>query len=285
MNPVSHSASATSPPANRPLEIEPWSNRFLVHRVSAALLPLAVRAGIAPNMVSLAGLGLGLMAAAAYFHWANPLWATFGFVLMIGWHVMDGLDGALARATGRTSAFGRLLDGVADYSTFVAVNIMLVLSLENWPRALAVAIVSGAAHILQSLFFEAERETYIRRIAGRFTAGKRSVAGGVIERLYNRGEAWLGNRTRDFDTRLAAMAPSEAHAALARWRARAAPRMLLLNPLSANGRTIAIWLACLLGSPYFYWIWEIVALSLLALAGGRYLRQSERAGDIPAQVA
>jgi phosphatidylglycerophosphate synthase len=262
----------------RPPEIEPWSNRLLIHRAAAALLPLAVRAGIAPNAISISGLALGLLAAVAYTRWSDPLWATGGFVLMIGWHIMDGLDGALARATGRTSAFGRLLDGVADYATFVAVNVVLVATSGDWHAALGLAMLSGAAHVLQSLFYEAERETYCRRIAGRFAATVRSAAGGMAERLYNRGEAWLGNRTRPFDEQLAASTPEQRALLLAHWQHQAAPRLMLLAPLSANGRTLAIWLACLAGAPYAYWIWELAGLTVLALAGGHYLRQSERIG-------
>lgn len=269
--------------SNRPREIEPWSNRLLVHRAANALLPLAVRARVSPNMVTMTGLAFGLVAACAYYRWESPIYATLGFVLMVGWHIMDGLDGAVARATGRTSAFGRLLDGVADYSTFVAVNIMLIITQDEWLPALCVALVSGAAHILQSLFYEAERETYIRRVAGRFSAAQRTVAGGLIEQLYNRGEKWLGNYTRPFDIALANAGAADRQTWLDEWRACAAPRIMLLTPLSANGRTFAIWIACLLGSPYFYWFWEIVVLTLLALVGGRYLRQAEqRAADRPA---
>lgn len=263
-------------PPGRPPEIEPWSNRLLVHRLSAFLLPPAIRSGISPNAVSVTGLGLGLFAALAYTRWHDPLWATSGLLLMIGWHVMDGLDGALARATGRTSDFGRLVDGIADYSTFVAVNIALVLASPQPLAALGLAAVSGCAHILQSLFYEAERETYVRRISGRFTASPRKAVGGIVERLYNQGERWLGNQTRPFDHALAGSPPDASTCMLARWRKSAAPRMMMLTPLSANGRTLAIWIACMAGSPVFYWAWEIVALTLLALVGGRWLRQAER---------
>ncbi|MFA7440720.1 MAG: CDP-alcohol phosphatidyltransferase family protein [Sphingomonadaceae bacterium] len=263
-------------PPGRPPEIEPWSNRLVVHRLSAALLPKAIHSGIAPNVVSVFGLGLGLAAALAYTHWYEPLWATVGFLLMIGWHVMDGLDGALARATGRTSDFGRLVDGIADYTTFVAVNIALALTSPYPWAAMGLAVISGCAHILQSLFYEAGRETYIRRIAGRFDSTPRRDVGGFVERLYNRGERWLGNRTRPFDGMLASAPPAQRAEMLAHWREKAAPRMMMLTPLSANGRTLAIWIACLMGSPIFYWAWEIVALTLLALVGGRWLRQAER---------
>lgn len=277
MNATPNQISPSQP--SRPKEIEPWSNRLVVHRASAALLPVAIRLGISPNSVTIAGFLLGIVAAFAYFHWREPFFATAGFLLMIGWHIMDGLDGALARATGRSTPFGRLLDGIADYSTFVAVNIALVLTMPDWRKALAMAVVSGIAHIFQSMFYEAERETYIRRVRGNFQASARSQAGGMVEMLYNKGEALLGNRTRAFDRVIADTPMDRRSKPVEAWRAKAAPRMMLLSPLSANGRTIAIWVACMAGSPAYYWAWETVALTILALAGGAYLRQSEHVAE------
>ncbi|QMW21833.1 CDP-alcohol phosphatidyltransferase family protein [Sandaracinobacteroides saxicola] len=262
--------------SSRPREIEPLSNRLLIHRVSNALLPLAIRAGIHPNLVSLTGLACGLLAALAYAEWRYPLACLAGLVLMLAWHIADGLDGSLARATGKTSDFGRLVDGIADYATFVAVYLALALSLENWPLALAVAVLSGALHALQSMFYEAERATYIRRLSGRFAATPRSAAGGPIERLYNRGEAWLGNRTRPFDDHLRRAPPAHHQALLAAWASAAAPRLKALTLLSANARTVAIFLACIAGSPWLFWAYEIIGLTLLALFLGRRLRQVEQ---------
>lgn len=260
----------------RPLEIEPLSNRYGIHRAALALLPAAIRLGIHPNMVTLAGLGFGLLAGLAYHRWADWRFATLGFALMLAWHVMDGLDGKLARATGKTSDFGRLLDGVADYATFVAVNLAIVFSFEDWGWLLALALLSGAFHALQSQFYEGERATYTRRCAGRFEAVVRPVTGGFVERLYNQGEELLGNRTRAFDAELAAAGPAERARLLEAWRPRAARILHLMGPLSANGRTFAIWLAALAGSPLLYWAWEILALTALALAAARALRQAER---------
>lgn len=266
--------TATSDP-NRPPEIEPPSNRLLVHRLSAALLPVALRAGVHPNTVTMTGLACGVLAALAYWHWRDPLLATLGFVAMIGWHVMDGLDGQLARASGKTSDFGRLLDGIADYSTFVLVYLALALSQPAPGPALLLAVAGGVAHIGQSLFYEAARATYIRRRRGRFEAEPRPAAGGLVERLYNRGEALLGNRTGPLDHALAAASPTGRDALWQRWTARSVPAMRLIAPLSANGRTIAIWVACMIGDPRLYWWWEIAALTLLALVGSARLRQAE----------
>lgn len=260
----------------RPAEIEPFTNRLVVHRLSGALLPLAIRAGIHPNAVSVAGLGFGLAAAWCYHQWRDPWMATAGFASMIAWHVCDGLDGTLARATGRTSAVGRLLDGLADYGTFIAVYLSLAFSLADPWLTLPLAVASGAAHALQSAFYEAERATYIRRRRGQYRATERSEAGGPFERLYNRAEQLLGNRTRPFDARLAGMDPAAATRAAASWAAAAAPRVRLLTLLSANARTVAIYLACITFGPVAFWLYELFALGALAMAGGARLRALER---------
>lgn len=260
---------------SRPTEIEPLSNLWLVHRLSRALLPVMLRLGVHPNMVTMTGLLAGCAAAWAYWQWRDPWFATLGFLFMIIWHVMDGLDGQLARATGKSSDFGRLLDGIADYSTFVLVYLALALSHTHAGPALMLAITAGGAHIFQSLFYEAARETYIRRRRGRFAAQPRPEAGGFAERLYNRGEAWLGNRTTRLDHHLQALPAREQQKCLAVWQTKAARIMRRISLLSANGRTFAIWVACMAGNPIYYWLWEVVALSLMALVALRLLRQSE----------
>lgn len=259
----------------RPIEIEPLSNRFLIHPLAGALLAPAARAGLHPNVVTGAGLLFGLLAGLAYLDWTDWRFATAGFGLMICWHVMDGLDGKLARATGKTSDIGRLLDGVADYATFVAVNLALALTHADPALAVSLALVSGLCHALQSQFYEGERATYIRRLSGRFDAVVRPAAGGFVERLYNRGEALLGNCARPFDHMAASAPPAVRTRMLAHWQPRAARTLRWMSPLSANGRTIAIFIAALLKEPMLYWAWEIVVLTLLSLAAARSLRQAE----------
>jgi hypothetical protein len=260
----------------RPIEIEPLSNRLVVHRLSAALLPRAIAWRVHPNVATLAGLVSGLAAAAAYTHWADWRLATLGFLLMLGWHVMDGLDGQLARATGTASDTGRLLDGIADYSTFVAVYLALAFTHPHPGAALALAVAAGAAHALQAQFYEGERATWIRRSAGIFRPVARPETGGLAERLYNRGEALLGNRARPFDLRLEQATPAQRKVLLAAWQPRAARTLRAMSPLSANGRTVAIWLAALAGEPMLFWLWELVGLTLVALAAARALRQAEQ---------
>jgi hypothetical protein len=103
-----------------------------------------------------------------------------------------------------------------------------------------------------------------------------------MERLYNRGEALLGNRERPFDAALRAAGPGARPAMLAAWQPRAARILRRLSPVSANGRTLAIYLAVLAGEPLLYCLWEIVALTLLSLAAASALRQAESLAEQPA---
>ncbi|TFU06484.1 CDP-alcohol phosphatidyltransferase family protein [Polymorphobacter arshaanensis] len=275
-SPLQQSTSTGTPTGGnmdaRPPSIETPTNRWFIHRIAAALLPPAIRLGIHPNTVSLMGLAFGAGAGFAYWQWRDPWMATLGFILMIGWHICDGLDGQLARATGKVTALGRLLDGVCDYATFIMVLLPIALSFDNWPLTLTLALASGVAHALQSAYYEGERESWIRRSRGIFTVRPRSNAGGFIERSYNKIESTLGNRERPVDAWLAAN-PQR----LPQYLAATAPVMRTMAILSANSRTVAIWTACMIGLPVTYWLWELIGLSLFAMMLAGRLRQVETA--------
>ncbi len=96
--------------------------RFLepVRRVSAAIMRpvvlLLARLGVSPNAVSLSQVPLGL----AIFFFIEPL-PRLAFLLMVLAILIDGLDGALARYTGRASAYGALVDQYADHTREILV--------------------------------------------------------------------------------------------------------------------------------------------------------------------
>jgi CDP-diacylglycerol--serine O-phosphatidyltransferase len=255
----------------RPVQIEDLTNRFVIHRLSARLLPLAVRLGIHPNAVSLAGLACAFLSGAAYYHWRQPLAVLLGFLLMCGWHVCDGLDGQLARATGKATAFGRVVDGVCDYLAFFAVLIPVAISFPDWQAKLSLALTAGAAHAIQAAWYEGEREAWKRRARGEFMPQPRRTTGHWIEAGHNAMERALGTRAREIDPVLAAVPTARAP-----YFAATAPLLRALTPVSANGRTMAIPLFCLTGHAEWYWYWELFGLSLFALLMAALLRASER---------
>lgn len=250
--------------------IEDPSNLWLVHPTADRLLAPALRLGIHPNIVSFTGMGFGALAGYFYAHWQNPAAVLAGFVLMVGWHVMDGLDGKLARASGKTSPLGRLIDGLCDYMVFFLVLLPIVFSFDDWPPVLALALASGLCHALQSAWYEGEREAWKRRARGVFHVEPRPAARFWGERGYNAIEERLGSGTKPIDVRLAANP-----ALLDRYLDATAPHLRRLSLLSANNRTIAIAIACLAGNPKLYWYWEIFILSGAAVLLAVTLRRTE----------
>lgn len=82
--------------------------------MSRALDPLGhrlARAGITPNAITLVGT-LGVVVAALVFFTSGG-WFT-GTMVIWFFVMLDVLDGAVARASGKTSAFGAVLDSTCD---------------------------------------------------------------------------------------------------------------------------------------------------------------------------
>jgi phosphatidylglycerophosphate synthase len=79
--------------------------------------------GASANAVTLVGLGFGLGAAGlVWAGWSGLVVAVF----LLGGRLADGLDGAVARARGKTD-FGGFLDIVCDFAFYGAVPLAFVL--------------------------------------------------------------------------------------------------------------------------------------------------------------
>lgn len=83
---------------------------------------LAAR-GIGADAVSLAGLAVGLAAALA-IALSAPVWLALA--LLLASRLADGLDGAVARARGKTD-FGGYLDILCDFTFYAAIPLAFVL--------------------------------------------------------------------------------------------------------------------------------------------------------------
>jgi len=90
------------------------------------------RAGWSPNAITLAGLALVAAACAAYVVHRSEL--LFGLTLAVAF-AFDGLDGAVARLTGRATRFGGYLDAVIDRYQEVLVFATIAWARDLWPAA------------------------------------------------------------------------------------------------------------------------------------------------------
>jgi hypothetical protein len=281
-----------SEPVQRASEIEEVTNLYLIHPASSFLTPWFARLGVTPNAVSFAGMGFGILAGFAYYHYRDLRWTVAGFLLMVAWHVMDGADGQLARLTNAQSELGKVLDGICDYVTFIAVYSALAAALSgdtagwSWP----LAVVAGLCHALQSAANEVQRQEYSFWGLGRNSGRSRSPSRGksrdhaprpmeALHRLYVGAQRAVLGQLVEFRDRLGdtiAKASSD-HAAAIRGRYREifGPAVRRWSILSANYRTIGIFIGAAIKRPQYYFAFEILGFSailvlLLAYQRSRY---------------
>lgn len=79
-------------------------------RIMLPLGGVAAKTGLGPNAVTILGL-LASAATAGAFAYGN---LTYALILLALTSLFDILDGAVAKATGKTTRFGGFLDSVAD---------------------------------------------------------------------------------------------------------------------------------------------------------------------------
>ena len=87
------------------------SNRALSDKIWNLLASPLIAIGMSPNQVTMAGLVLVMANCGAYVWHRNSFWFGLGLAFSFAF---DGLDGAVARRTGKSSKFGGYLDAVID---------------------------------------------------------------------------------------------------------------------------------------------------------------------------
>jgi phosphatidylglycerophosphate synthase len=270
-------------PIRRTTEIEEISNLHLIHPLAGRLVPFFARLRVTPNAVSILGMLFGILSAFAYYRYWNLWSAITGFALMIAWHVMDGADGQLARFTGAYSYFGKMLDGIADNVTFFAVYTALAIALshEHGDWMYGLVTVSAVCHMIQSASYETQRQEYEYLGWGKQPQGpsprdspERDRDGHPVirwlfdslHRLFFVGLSFPTARiSRKFrETMVAAMQREPEQTALIRqhYRETMAPQLRGWSILSANYRTLGIFMSALFKAPEYYFGFEIVGFSL-----------------------
>jgi CDP-diacylglycerol--serine O-phosphatidyltransferase len=272
---ASRSRPAWLPPpdGSRDRRVDDPTNVWVVHLAGRMLLPLALKAGISANAVSVAGFATGTGAALAYLGWRDPALATLGLLLTVGWLVLDGLDGMIARATGTASALGRFLDGACDHGVFLLLYLALGASIDT-PEAWLTGLAAGLVHGVQANFYESERARYHRRLRGDPGSAPKAESPNWLVRGYDRLAGALDRLAGRFDRALAAAPDRRAFAAA--YAERAAPALRLMNLLSANMRILVLYAACLAGDPRLWWWWTLGPLTLVAAATIAWHRRVER---------
>ena len=276
-------AVADHAPTRRTTEIEEITNLYLIHPLASRLVPIFAQLHVTPNAVSIVGMLFGILSACAYYRYWDPRFAIVGFALMVAWHVMDGADGQLARYTQSYSYFGKVLDGIADNVTFAAVYAAIAVTASrrdgNWVYALVA--FSAVFHAIQSASYETQRQKYEylgwgkkpqepppRNSDARDRSGPRGIRR-LLDSLHGLffglsfPTAGTNRKFRETMAKALQTDPGKADRVRQLYRETLAPQLRSWSVLSANYRTLGIFIATLFKVPEYYFGFEILGFSLV----------------------
>lgn len=296
---VNQAAAPSSPPRpmrpHRPRELQDGLNHYLYHPLAWQLARLLARTAVTPNMVSVFGAGMVIAAGFAYAAPGWPQTALLGMVLHMGWHVVDGADGDLARLTGRTSPVGEMVDGLCDYLSHLVLYFLLggILAqtggiFGGW-HAWALVVLAGLSHAVQSNHAEVQRRQYQYWVYGtpwlRLSHGQgdsptaRSWAAGLVAAYIGIASGMTPHALRIDAAVVAARGdPARLDDIAAAVRAEAPPLLRLCKILGPNPRAVVLGLSMVLtGSPLWYLLYQVLILNLLlALSLRRHNAAAQR---------
>ena len=128
------------------------ARRALSNYVETPVALLMSRMGLTPNIVTMIGL---LIAGVAAYLIGIGLWWAGGLVALFA-GIFDMFDGALARATGRASDFGALLDStidrVSEAVVLLGVLAYYLTSDNDWGAMLVYAALVGSIMVSYMIF-------------------------------------------------------------------------------------------------------------------------------------
>ena len=120
-----------------------------VRRVASRWVAGLERTSVTPDALTISGVGLCIAGAVAvYFEYLSEWLFVLGGALFVIGSVLDILDGALARRSGKGTPFGAFLDSTVDrvgeLFMLSAIGLVLMRDGSEWGVALTFAAVGGS---------------------------------------------------------------------------------------------------------------------------------------------
>lgn len=242
-------------------------------------------------MVSASGALAIMLAALAYGQMNWPWGVAIGLALHMGWHVLDGADGDLARMTGRASPHGELFDGICDYAGHIVLYLTLgaIAAAQIGAAGWALMAAAGASRVVQAAHYEGARRHYAHAVYGTGWMASEPQPTDAHGRRHPLVAyyLWLTGLIVPHGAALiyAAHDPARAPALREAMRARGPEWLGRISPLSANCRTLAVGVAMLAGRPHWYFLFEVAALGGVLAASWTAVRRGFGAALVHAAAA
>ena len=291
-------------PPQRPRELQDPLNYYLYHPLAWRLARGLAHTPLTPNMVSVFGAMMVIAAAFAYLQPGYPWTVAAGMALHMGWHVVDGADGDLARLTGRASPIGEMVDGLCDYLSHVVLYLALGWLLSHQSALLGglfagwkgwlLMVAAGVSHAFQANHVEVQRRQYQWWVYGtpwlrNSHKGAESKTagswGGKLVSLYLDTASGMTPYALQVDAAVEGArgdSPRLTQIATA-VRAESPPLLLLCKVLGPNPRAVILGLSMFAGSPLWYFLYQTFVLNALLVVSVN--RHNAAARRIAAAIA
>jgi CDP-diacylglycerol--glycerol-3-phosphate 3-phosphatidyltransferase len=118
-------------------------------RIASRSIAGLERTSVTPDALTISGVGLCIAGAVVvYFEYVSEWLFILGAALFVVGSILDILDGALARRSGKGSPFGAFLDSTVDRIgeafMIAAIGLVLMRDGSTWGLALAFAAMAGS---------------------------------------------------------------------------------------------------------------------------------------------
>ncbi len=146
-------------------------NQYLHVPIAARLVSLLKNTPVTPDQVTYASILFGL--SSAYGFSRGTVAATVAAAVLLEITLLlDCADGQLARAKGVSSEWGRILDGIAGYISYLAVVIGMMVGLKGLYGSLAAITVLT---IIKAISYDYCKQTMTSVIQEGFDASKKDI--------------------------------------------------------------------------------------------------------------
>ena len=280
-------------------DTEEWLDVHFTRPIGLVFALFWIRLGVHPNTITILSIFLGL-GAAYNFYFTDLTHNLIGVALLMLANFCDSTDGQMARLTNQKTIVGRVLDGFSGDVWFFSIYLAICLRMMPQPMPFTdrpwgiwiwvlAAFTGLVLHLPQSSTSDYYRQIHLFFLKGREGSELDSYASQreIYENLPSKGAFWerlfysnyanycrgQEKRTPQFQRFFALWKEKteandslsmEEESRLAEVREAfldgSRPLMKYTNLLTFNLRAICIYVTCLLGCPWVYFVFEMTVL-------------------------
>lgn len=146
------------------VEVEEFFDLFFYRPLAFILVKTIYSTNITPNQLTITSICFGLAAACVYATGSRAA-CSYGALLFMIYNIIDCSDGQLARLKKNGTPAGRIIDGMADYISTIAVFLGLGVGYPDHRYQFGywwlLLIVAGASNLFQSVVVDYYRNRFL----------------------------------------------------------------------------------------------------------------------------